>query len=76
MTIDLWQANHPSPHEVLLPYLARWPRLESFIGMRLWALDLADVLSIRTLEIAMEIGAACPSLKKVSWVDGTVVLRG
>ena len=35
--------------------------------------DLApDVSSMRIVEIVMEIGDACPALKRVLWVDGMV----
>jgi len=71
--MHLLQPYRINLHSDLLPYLSRLPRLESFLWTRLW--DPSEGISSQTtLKIARDIGSACPALKRVLWVDGTLAL--
>ncbi|KAF9461100.1 hypothetical protein BDZ94DRAFT_858896 [Collybia nuda] len=55
-------------HSELLPYISKWPRLTTFLGMTLLP---GDVRLGEASSVIDEIVRACPNLREVSWVGGT-----
>ena len=68
-----YRHNQSTLRSDLLHILSRWPRLESFLWIGLWNQD-GNISPKTTLKIAREIGAVCPALKRVLWVNETLAV--